>query len=88
MRDCCCRRPSPNGEFIDYTISIITDEDPLRGLLVYWDLGFSHTLHVLVPRGEKMLYSGTDPESYITEDTLVYEENIGEQPRVYHTRLW
>ena len=27
-----------------------------------------------VSRGEKMLYSGTDPESYITEYTLVYEE--------------
>jgi len=27
-----------------------------------------------VPRGEKMPYSGTDPESYITEYTLVYEE--------------
>ena len=27
-----------------------------------------------VPRGEKMLCSGTDPESYITEYTLVYEE--------------
>ena len=26
-----------------------------------------------VPRREKMLYSGTDPESYITEYTLVYE---------------
>ena len=26
-----------------------------------------------VPRGEKMLYSGTDPESYITDYTLVYE---------------
>jgi len=26
---------------------MITDEDPLRGLLFYWDLGFSHTLHVL-----------------------------------------
>ena len=23
-----------------------------------------------------MLYSGTDPESYITEYTLVYEDNI------------
>jgi len=31
-----------------------------------------------VSRGEKMLYSGTDPESYITECTLVYEEkNLG-----------
>ena len=29
-----------------------------------------------VPRGEKMLYSGTDPESYITEYTLVYEDKI------------
>jgi len=28
-----------------------------------------------VPRGEKMLYSGTDPEPYITEYTLVYEDN-------------
>jgi len=27
-----------------------------------------------VSRGEKMLSSGTDPESYITEYTLVYEE--------------
>jgi len=27
-----------------------------------------------VSRGEKMLESGTDPESYITEYTLVYEE--------------
>ena len=27
-----------------------------------------------VPRGEKMLFSGTDPESYITECTLVYED--------------
>ena len=27
-----------------------------------------------VPRGEKMLVSVTDPESYITEHTLVYEE--------------
>ena len=26
-----------------------------------------------VPREEKMLYSGTDPESYITEHTIVYE---------------
>ena len=31
-----------------------------------------------VPRGEKMLYSGTDPESYITEYTKVYEGKHGE----------
>ena len=29
-----------------------------------------------VSRGEKMLYSGTDPKSYITEYTLVYEDNF------------
>ena len=34
-------------EFIDYKTSMIRDEDPLRGLLFYKDLGFSHTLHVL-----------------------------------------
>ena len=28
-----------------------------------------------VPRGEKMLYAGTDPESYITEYTCVNEKN-------------
>jgi len=27
-----------------------------------------------VSRGETMLYTGTDPESYITEYALVYEE--------------
>ena len=27
-----------------------------------------------VPRGEQTPYSGTDPESYITEYTLIYEE--------------
>ena len=32
-----------------------------------------------VPRGEKMLYSGTDPESYTTEYTLVYEDNRNEE---------
>jgi len=29
-----------------------------------------------VSRGEKMLYSGTDPASYITEYTLVYEDTV------------
>ena len=32
-------------------------------------------LVVGVPRGETMLYSGTDPESYIAEYSLVYDEN-------------
>ena len=27
-----------------------------------------------VPRGEKMLSSGTDPESHITEYAVVYED--------------
>jgi len=39
-----------------------------------------------VPRGEKMLYSGTDPESYIAEYTLVYEEKVDiSSPRACHT---
>jgi len=29
-----------------------------------------------VPRGEKMLYSGTDPVSYITEYTLVFLKQL------------
>ena len=29
-----------------------------------------------VPRGEKMLSSGTNPESYITEYILIYEDEI------------
>ena len=28
------------------------------------------------PRGEKMLYSGTNPESHITEHTLIYDDNF------------
>ena len=35
-----------------------------------------------VPRGKKMLYSGTDPESYITEYTLEYENCLGEHENV------
>ena len=34
-------------EFIDYKTSMVTDEDPLRGLLFYQSRAFSHTLHVL-----------------------------------------
>jgi len=45
-------------------------DDSLR---VCWFLSSSHPPGK-VPRGEKMLCSGTDPESYITEHTLVYEE--------------
>ena len=29
-----------------------------------------------VPRGEMMLHSGTDPESFITEYTIVYEDQV------------
>jgi hypothetical protein len=38
-----------------------------------------------VPRGEKMLNSGTDPESYITEYTLVYEDYTTVHRGVYST---
>jgi len=44
--------PCDEREFIDYMISMITDEDALRGMLFYWDLGFSHALHVLAPLKE------------------------------------
>ena len=40
-------------EYLDYKNSMITGEDPLRGLLFYWDLSFSHTLHVLEERRRK-----------------------------------
>jgi len=30
-----------------------------------------------VPRGEKLLYAGADPESFITEYTLVHEDDRG-----------
>ena len=42
--------PLPMSAFIDYKTSMITDEDPLRGLLFHLVLGFSHTLHVLEER--------------------------------------
>ena len=41
-----------------------------------------------VSRGEKMLYSGTDPESYITEYSLVYEDKQTETELAYiHPRF-
>ena len=40
----------------------------------YARMGIHIHLHGEVPRGEKMLYSGTDPESYITDYTLVYDD--------------
>jgi len=50
--------PNPNNlkgrsfvrELIDRKTSMISDKDPLGGLLFHWDLGFSHTLHVLKER--------------------------------------
>ena len=40
-----------------------------------------------VPRGEKILYSGTDPESYITEHTLVYvDDTEGDDTLAFQTR--
>ena len=46
----CVDREVKGREFIDYTTSMITDEDLLQGLLIYQDLVFSHTLHVLKER--------------------------------------
>ena len=34
-----------------------------------------------VPRGEKMLYSGTDPESHITEYTFLCEDKLNDSHR-------
>jgi len=48
------RLPALEREFIDYKTSMITDEDPLRELLSYQDLGFSHTLHALKAFGLKV----------------------------------
>jgi len=45
---------------------------PLLSPLCGWLDRSQMTLRVL--RGEKMLYSGANPESHITEYTLVYEE--------------
>ena len=60
---------------------ILSDHFAL-GLLLFWSLTFtlcsctrgSRQLGE-VSRGEKMLLFGTDPESYITEYTLVYEDS-------------
>jgi len=43
-----------------------------RALLNCWVLALGDSWLVgEVPRGEKMLYAGTDPESYVTRYTLV-----------------
>jgi len=35
-----------------------------------------------VSRGEKILFSGTDPESYVTDYTLVYEDKMAVTSKV------
>ena len=68
--------PPPLPEFVPTTrLSLIVT---LRTLSSYPK---PHTLNPIplglageVLRGQKMLYSGTDPESYITEYNLVYQE--------------
>ena len=40
-----------------------------------------------VSRGEKVLYSGTDPGSYITEYTFVYEDNMCPRSRESSSRI-
>ena len=75
---CCCSRPAASA------LSSATQQKPA---LVNWAYGSCREIdiHVVVQtlstgctsevsRGEKMLYSGTDPESYITEYALVYED--------------
>jgi len=43
---------------------------------------FPDRLRGEVSRGEKMLFSGTDPESYITEYTLVYEDDMQSRAQI------
>jgi hypothetical protein len=43
-------RTKQDSDFFYNKTSMVTDEGPLRRLLFYKDLGFSHTLHVLEER--------------------------------------
>jgi len=43
--------------------------------LTFWALWYRPVISGEVSRGEKILYSGTEPGSYITEYTLVYEDS-------------
>ena len=49
----------------------------MLGVLVYQEFIKWCIFSCEVSRGEKMLISGTDPESYITEYTLGYEYKKG-----------
>jgi len=49
---------------------LLSTATKLRPFVVCYRMEYSGE----VSRGEKMLYAGTDPELYITEYTLVYEE--------------
>ena len=44
------REPAAAAQSIDYKTSMTTDEDPLRVMLFYMDLGFSYTLHIHTER--------------------------------------
>jgi len=46
--------------------------------------GFDRLTHSgEVSRGEKMALRGTDPESYITKNSLVYEDNLQAKARIW-----
>ena len=53
-------------EFTDYKTSMITDDDPLRGLLCFWDLGFTHTLELEAQAQVRRLEAGAALDSNLT----------------------
>ena len=64
-------RHGPTVGSIDYKTSTIKDEDPLRELLFYQDLDFSHTLRILPDRRRKCeLQSAFDRPLSIEEEPL------------------
>ena len=60
---------------------MITEEDPLWGLLFYWDPGFSHTLDVLKERRRKREHTGVSTDTS-TERKSESDQNSDVNPIV------
>ena len=72
---CSCSRPESYTQTFNFCICLIPFVPPTYGTVIDPEL-----VGRKVPRKEKKLYCGTGPESYITDYTLVYEDQR------HHTR--
>ena len=69
---------------MDYETSMITDEDPKRELLFYWNLVFSLTLHILQEKHRPRIFPRIQQGVDLTERVHLCCGTAGSQLDVLH----